>query len=188
MDQNGAQSLLEQRRYDALRHELSTMHAAEVVGLIEDMPEEHVLAAFRLLPKDQAVEVFEQLDPEQQRRILEAFTTDKAQELLQAMSPDDRAALLDEVPAMVRQAPPPAPLPAAARLHSRPPGLRGGERRPHHDAGLHRPAPGHDRCAVPGAHPQAGAPPRDHIRRLRHRRPAPPPGHRLAQGPGDRAS
>jgi len=101
MDQNGAQSLLEQRRYDALRHELSTMHAAEVVGLIEDMPEEHVLAAFRLLPKDQAVEVFEQLDPEQQRRILEAFTTDKAQELLQAMSPDDRAALLDEVPAMV---------------------------------------------------------------------------------------
>jgi Mg/Co/Ni transporter MgtE len=33
--------------------------------------------------------------------LLESFTTEGAREIIEEMSPDDRAALMDEVPAMV---------------------------------------------------------------------------------------
>jgi magnesium transporter len=101
MNQNTVVDLLERRDFAALRRSIIGMRPVEVARLLESLPPEDELVAFRLLPKGMAVEVFEQMESDQQRRLLESFTTEGAREIIEEMSPDDRAALMDEVPAMV---------------------------------------------------------------------------------------
>src|SRR5918999_734746 len=101
MNQNTVVDLLERRDFATVRRSITDMRAVGVARLLESLPPEDELVAFRLLPKGMAVEVFEQMEGDQQRRLLESFTTEGAREIIEEMSPDDRAALMDEVPAMV---------------------------------------------------------------------------------------
>jgi magnesium transporter len=101
MNQNTVVDLLERRNFATLRRSIISLRPVEVARLLESLPPEDELVAFRLLPKGMAVEAFEQMDGDQQRRLLESFTTEGAREIIEEMSPDDRAALMDEVPAMV---------------------------------------------------------------------------------------
>jgi magnesium transporter len=101
MNQNTVVDLLERRDFATMRRSIIGMRPVEVAQLLESLPPEDELVAFRLLPKGMAVEVFEQMEADQQRRLLESFTTEGAREIIEEMSPDDRAALMDEVPAMV---------------------------------------------------------------------------------------
>ncbi len=101
MERDSVTGLLEQRQFDTLRRSLASMNAVDIARLLEELPPEQEVVAFRLLPKALAVQVFEQMEPDQQQRLLQSFTTEGARELVEAMSPDDRAALMDEVPAMV---------------------------------------------------------------------------------------
>lgn len=98
MDRDTLARLLEQRRFRSLRQMLAAMDAVDVARLLDDLPSQDAVTAFRLLPKNLAVDVFDHLDVHQQHRLLESFT---ASSLLEAMPPDDRAELLEEVPAVV---------------------------------------------------------------------------------------
>lgn len=89
------------KQFRVLRQTLMGTEAAEIAKLLEDVPHEKAVLAFRLLPKDLAVNVFDHFDITQQKRLLESFGDQGVRTLLEAMPPDDRADLLDEVPAMV---------------------------------------------------------------------------------------
>ena len=70
-------------------------------GLIESLPVEQQVVAFRLLPRDLAADVFEYLPLEAQERLLKAMATEEVAKILNEMAPDDRTALLEELPAAV---------------------------------------------------------------------------------------
>ncbi len=101
MNQDQVLHLLDEHQFEMLQRSLTEANAVDVTQLLQELPWEKAVVAFRLLHKNQAVQVFEQLDGYQQHQLLLAFTTEGARELLEAMSPDDRVALLDEVPATV---------------------------------------------------------------------------------------
>ena len=72
-------------------------------SLIEPLPVEQQVVAFRLLPRDLAAEVFEYISLEAQQQLVKAMATEEVAKMLNDMAPDDRTALLDELPASVTQ-------------------------------------------------------------------------------------
>ncbi|MDD5287909.1 MAG: magnesium transporter [Dehalococcoidales bacterium] len=101
LDKETFEELLDKRQFRTLRQILTGTEAIEIARLLEDLPHEKAVMAFRLLPKSLAVQVFEHFDATQQQRFLESFGDEGVRILLEAMNPDDRADLLDEIPAMV---------------------------------------------------------------------------------------
>lgn len=101
LDQDTFEDLLNKGQFRTLRQRLTGTDADEIAQLLEDIPHEKAVMAFRLLPKSLAVLVFEHFNAVQQQRLLESFGDQGVRVLLEAMPPDDRADLLEEVPAMV---------------------------------------------------------------------------------------
>lgn len=101
MDQDKFQTLLKTRRLKSAREYLLEIAPVDIAELVDNLPPDEAMVAFRLLPKNLAVRVFELLTVAQQHRLLESFTDQNARTLLEAMPPDDRTEVLEEVPAMV---------------------------------------------------------------------------------------
>jgi len=95
------EQLMEKRQFRDVRQIMIDMDAIDVARLIENIPHEEFVFAFRLLPKSKAVQVFEHFEANQQQQLLESFGTQATKNLLEAMPPDDRTEILEEVPAMV---------------------------------------------------------------------------------------
>jgi magnesium transporter len=72
-------------------------------GLIESLPVEQQVVAFRVLPRDLAADVFEFLPLDAQESLLKAMAREDVAQILNEMAPDDRTALLDELPGTVTQ-------------------------------------------------------------------------------------
>jgi magnesium transporter len=87
------------RDFPALHQMLKHWSPPTAAKLIETLPVEQQVVAFRLLPRDVAADVFEYLLVEAQERLLKAMATDEVAKILNDMAPDDRTALLDELPA-----------------------------------------------------------------------------------------
>lgn len=92
------EELIRERDFRSLKEHLSTLQAADIADIIEDLHESHLTVLFRLLPKEKATEVFEYLDRGQQQELLESLSREQVKGILEEMSVDDRTALLDEVP------------------------------------------------------------------------------------------
>ncbi len=95
------EKLLDSREFLALRRTLMETEPSDIARLLEEVPHDKAVLAFRLLPKSLAVNVFDHFDTSQQQRLLESFGEQGVRVLLEAMPPDDRAELLEEVPAIV---------------------------------------------------------------------------------------
>src|SRR5215813_9757052 len=91
------------RDFVALHEMLKHWSPGTAAGLIEPLPIEQQVVAFRLLPRDLAAEVFEYLSLEAQQRLVKAMGSEEVANVLNDMAPDDRTALLDELPAAVTQ-------------------------------------------------------------------------------------
>ncbi len=87
------------RDFPALHEMLKHWSPPTTAELMEGLPVEQQVVAFRLLPRDLAADVFEYLPIEAQERLLKAMATEEAAKILNEMAPDDRTALLDELPA-----------------------------------------------------------------------------------------
>src|SRR5262245_7481358 len=87
------------RDFSALHQMLKHWSPPTTAALIEALPVEQQVVAFRLLPRDVASDVFEYLPLEAQERLLKAMATEEVGKILNDMAPDDRTALLDELPA-----------------------------------------------------------------------------------------
>src|SRR5215468_1120735 len=95
--------VIQARDFVALREMLKHWSPGTTAALIEPLPVEQQVVAFRLLPRDLAADVFEYLSLDAQQHLLKAMATEEVAKILNDMAPDDRTALLDELPASVTQ-------------------------------------------------------------------------------------
>ena len=95
--------VIEARNFVSLQEMLKHWTPSTAAGLIEGLPVEQQVLAFRVLPRDLAADVFEYLPLEAQERLLKAMAKEEVAKILNEMAPDDRTALLDELPATVTQ-------------------------------------------------------------------------------------
>jgi magnesium transporter len=93
------ESLMAERKFQAVKELLSTLEPADISDLLVDIPPVQRVLLFRLLPKDLAIEVFEHMEGSDREELLNSFTDREAAEIIEEMSDDDRTALLDELPA-----------------------------------------------------------------------------------------
>jgi magnesium transporter len=95
--------IIKGRDFVALHETLKHWSPPTAAGLIEGLPVEQQVVAFRVLPRDLAADVFEYLPLEAQEQLLRAMAKEEVAKILNEMAPDDRTALLDELPATVTQ-------------------------------------------------------------------------------------
>jgi magnesium transporter len=93
------ESLMAERKFQAVKELLSTLEPADISDLLVDIPQVQRVLLFRLLPKDLAIEVFEHMEGPEREELLNSFTDREAAEIIEDMSDDDRTALFDELPA-----------------------------------------------------------------------------------------
>jgi magnesium transporter len=95
--------VIEARNFVSLQEMLRHWTPQTAASLIEGLPVEQQVLAFRVLPRDLAADVFEYLPLEAQGGLLKAMAKEEVAKILNEMAPDDRTALLDELPATVTQ-------------------------------------------------------------------------------------
>jgi magnesium transporter len=95
--------VIEERDFSALHQMLKRWSPPTAAALIESLPVEQQVVAFRVLPRDLAADVFEYLPLEAQEQLLKAMAKEEVAKILNEMAPDDRTALLDELPGTVTQ-------------------------------------------------------------------------------------
>ena len=95
-------TLVEQKKYPALRDILATMIPADIAALFEEMDDERSLPLlFRLLPKDLAAETFVEMEPEFQELLIRGFSDSELKEVVDELYVDDAVDLVEEMPANV---------------------------------------------------------------------------------------
>lgn len=95
------QRMIDDRAYRGLRDALGMIEPADIADLIETLPVESGVIAFRVLPRDISAACFAELETATQEALLEEMGTERSSRLVESLDPDDRAALLDELPAEI---------------------------------------------------------------------------------------
>src|SRR5439155_12370501 len=95
------QELIRDKRWDVLRDSLSEFDPSDIAEILIAVPDEDVVAIFRLLPRDLAGRVFSYLPLDHQENLIRCLSNDQMRQILDGMTPDDQARLLEELPAAV---------------------------------------------------------------------------------------
>ena len=94
-------TMLEDKKYAALRDILATMNPVDVAEVFSDLKERQIPLLFRLLPKELAAEAFAEMEPEDQQMLITGFSDNELKELLDELDDDDAAEMMEELPANV---------------------------------------------------------------------------------------
>lgn len=94
-------SLLQEKRYAALRERTATLPAADIGVLFSETPQEYHRVFYRLLPKEYAAEIFVEMDNEAQESLISSFSDGELQEMLGELFYDDTVDIIEEMPAGV---------------------------------------------------------------------------------------
>ena len=94
-------SMLEEKKYNALREILITMNPVDIAALFAGMQDKKIPVLFRLLPKGLAAETFVEMEPEEQELLIQGFSDRELKEVLDELFVDDAADLAEEMPANV---------------------------------------------------------------------------------------
>ena len=94
-------TMLEGKKYAALRDILATMNPVDVAEVFSELEERQILLLFRLLPKELAAESFAEMEPEAQEILVRGFSDNELKELLDELYADDAADMVEELPANV---------------------------------------------------------------------------------------
>ena len=95
------QTLLDNKRYAALRDILNTMNPVDIAAVFEDLQSEKTALLFRLLPKETAAETFVEMDDDTQKLLIHGFSDTELKELIVELYVDDAVDLIEEMPANV---------------------------------------------------------------------------------------
>lgn len=96
-------SLLEGKKYSAIRDILSTMNGADIAAIFDEISSEQIPLLFRLLPKELAAETFVEMHPDDQELLIKGFSDAELREVINELYVDDAADLVEEMPANVVQ-------------------------------------------------------------------------------------
>ncbi len=94
-------ALIEERKWGALRAELTEMNAVDIAALFEELNREQALVVFRLLPKTEAAEAFSYMEHETQEALIGVLTDKELGSVMDELNMDDAADLIEEMPAGV---------------------------------------------------------------------------------------
>lgn len=94
-------SLLEEKKYAQMKEEFSTLEAADIAILFENMLENKLPLLFRLLPKELAAEVFVELESDMQELLITGFSDSELKEVWEELYVDDAVDIIEEMPANV---------------------------------------------------------------------------------------
>ena len=94
-------SMLESKKYLALRDVLSTMYPADIAEIFVELEPRQILLLFRLLPKEIAAEAFSEMESDAQEVLIQGFSDNELKILLDELYADDAAELVEEMPASV---------------------------------------------------------------------------------------
>ena len=94
-------TMLEDKKYAALRDILATMNPVDVAEVFSELEERQIPLLFRLLPKELAAESFAEMEPEAQELLIRGFSDNELKELLDELYADDAADMVEELPANV---------------------------------------------------------------------------------------
>ena len=94
-------SMLEEKKYNALREILITMNPVDIAALFAGLQDKKIPVLFRLLPKGLAAETFVEMEPEEQELLIRGFSDIELKEMLEELFVDDAADLAEEMPANV---------------------------------------------------------------------------------------
>lgn len=94
-------SLMEEKKYKALKDIFYSMRPVDIAELFTNIPEKNSLLLFRLLPKDLAADAFVEMDPEQQEMLIHNFSDSELREVVNELYMDDMVDLVEEMPANV---------------------------------------------------------------------------------------
>ena len=93
--------LLVNKKYSDIKNIYKDMNEFDIAELIEELPEEELVQAFRLLPKSIASDVFTNMDDEIQKKLINALSNKEATSIIEDMYSDDAADLFEEMPAVM---------------------------------------------------------------------------------------
>ena len=94
-------SMLENKKYLALRDVLSTMNPADIAEIFFELEPRQIPLLFRLLPKEIAAEAFAEMETDAQEVLIQGFSDNELKTLLDELYDDDAAELVEEMPASV---------------------------------------------------------------------------------------
>ena len=94
-------TMLEEKKYTALREILTTMNPVDIASLFSELQDQKITLLFRLLPKELAAETFVEMEPEEQELLIRGFSDNELKEVLDELYVDDAADLVEEMPANV---------------------------------------------------------------------------------------
>lgn len=93
--------MLNNKELIKIKEYFKDMNEFDIASLIENLPSELLIQAYRLLSKDQATDVFVNMDEEVQRNLISSLTKKEAKDIIEDMFTDDAADLFEEMPAML---------------------------------------------------------------------------------------
>ncbi len=99
--ENEVLSLIEERKFAALRGLLTDMNSADIALVLNEAPENDLPLIFRILPKEAAAEVFSYMESDMQQFLLEKLSDTEIKQVFAELFMDDTVDILEEMPANV---------------------------------------------------------------------------------------
>jgi len=97
------EELLEEKKFAETKKIFLKMNEYDIASLIQELPEDKIIQAFRLLPKNIATDVFVNMEDEVQRNLITSLTKEESKGIIEDMFTDDAADLFEEMPAIMVQ-------------------------------------------------------------------------------------
>jgi magnesium transporter len=95
------EELLTEKKLSEVKTVLKVMNEYDIANLIQELPEDKLIQAFRLLPKNMASDVFVNMEDDVQKRLITSLTSQEQAFIIEDMFTDDAADLFDEMPASI---------------------------------------------------------------------------------------
>jgi magnesium transporter len=95
------EELLSNKKLSEAKQFLKEMNEVDIATLIQELPEEKLMQAFRLIPKSIATDVFVNMDEDVQKNLITSLTNKEASQIIEDMFTDDARDLFEEMPAVM---------------------------------------------------------------------------------------
>lgn len=89
------------KQFARLKAELSKIHPSDLGEILEELPTDRMLAAFRLLPKELAAETFVELSGDSEEKLISGWGDNELRAIVDELYVDDTADIIEEMPANV---------------------------------------------------------------------------------------
>ena len=99
LDEKHIQQLLEDKKFDELRHQFSCADPADVADVLDELESNKLELVFSILDNEVASEVLSEMDSEEVEELIDSLPPARLAKVMEEMAPDDAADLFNELEA-----------------------------------------------------------------------------------------